>query len=164
MFPPVIYYSFDRYYLQYYNSFVRDCKIGQETRVFHHCNLYGATIGDECLISSFVEIQEGAILHNKVRVGSFSFICNGVEIMNEVFIGSHCCFINDRNPRSFSDKWKLEKTIIEDGVSIGSGSTIMCGITIGKNSFIGAHSLVTKNVPPNELWRGSPARFVKKMI
>lgn len=139
-----------------------DYKIGKGTQIYYFVNIIGkGTIGENCLIASYTEIQDSAVIGNSCRIGSHSFICKGVELGNSVFLGSHVKFINDRLPRAFNKNYKLEKIIVEDDVSIGSGCTIMCGITIGKGAVIGAHSFVNKNVPPGEIFAGSPAKYIR---
>ena len=122
-------------------------------------NLYGCSIGDNTMIGAFVEIQKGAKVGRNCKIESHSFICDGVDIGDNVFVGHGVMFINDRHPKC-SRNWTLEHTLIKNNVSIGSGATIMCGITIGEGALIGAGSVVTKNVPPGETWVGNPARKI----
>lgn len=148
-------------------SIVRDCKIGKRTKVHNFVNLYGCTIGSDCSIGSFVEIQEGVMIGSKVKIQSHAFLCDGVTIEDEAFIGHHVVFINDTHPRSTkTDKkvkgkadWKMERTIVKKRASIGSNATILGGITIGKNAMVGAGAVVTKNVPDNATVVGNPARI-----
>ena len=133
------------------------CKLGNSVRIYHAdlVNLYGCTIGDETHINSFVEIQKDVIIGKKCKISSHSFICEGVEIEDEVFIGHGVVFINDKYPTStnkegkmkIEEDWQLENTLVKEGASIGSNATIMGGITIGKNSLIGAGAVIMKDVP-----------------
>ena len=139
-------------------------KIGKNTKVWNFVNLYGCKIGDDCMIGSFVEIQRNVTIGNNVRINSHSFICEGVEVEDNVFIGHHVVFINDNYPQvdhrsaNVNRKWKLQKTKVEKGVSIGSNVTILGGVNIGKNSMIGAGAVVTRDVPENKVVVGNPAR------
>ena len=138
---------------------IKNSKIHKSVEIYYPdmVNIYGCKIGALSKVGPFVEIQEGVSIGKKCKISSHTFICEGVKISDEVFIGHSVIFINDRYPESVNKKgklkskrdWKLEKTLIEEGTSIGSGSIIMCGIKIGKNSIIGAGSLVLKNVPSN---------------
>ena len=149
----------------------KDVKLGENTRVHGFVNLYGCTIGDDCSIGTFVEIQKDVIVGNKVKIQSHSFICSGVKIEDEAFIGHGVMFINDRFPRSTDNQGKLkgaedwicEATIIEKRTAIGSNATILCGIKIGAGSIIGAGSVVTKDVPAGEVWAGNPAIKLKNV-
>lgn len=157
----------DKNYLQK----ISNCKIGKGTKIYDFVNLYGCTIGDESTVGTFVEIQKGVIIGNKVKIQSHSFLCEGVIVEDEAFIGHHVVFVNDRYPRSTnengllkSDKdWELQNTIIKKRASIGSNATILGGITIGENSIVGAGSVVTKNVPKNTIVAGNPARTIRKL-
>jgi acetyltransferase-like isoleucine patch superfamily enzyme len=146
-----------------------DVKLGQDVKVYAFVNLYGCEIGDESKIGTFVEIQRGAKIGKRVKVSSHTFICEGVEIEDEVFIGHSVCFINDRYPRSTNEDgtlqtgvdWKMETTRVKRRSSIGTGSTILCGITIGENAIVGAGSVVTHDVPDGAVVAGNPARFLR---
>jgi acetyltransferase-like isoleucine patch superfamily enzyme len=144
---------------------IRDCKIGKGTVLHNYINLYECTIGKDCMIGAFVEIQKGATIGDRVRVQSHSFICEGVTLEDDVFVGHHVVFINDNYPKSSlnnsvskSRKWKLLPVIIKNGASIGSNATILGGVTIGKNALVGAGAVVTKNVPDNTTVSGNPAK------
>lgn len=153
------------------NQIIRDCKIGINTKIYNFVNLYGCTIGKDCTVGSFVEIQKGVVIGNKVKIESHSFLCEGLTVEDEVFIGHSVAFINDNYPRSINKfgkikgkkDWKLLGTIIRKGASIGSNATILGGIEIGKNAMVGAGAVVTKNVPPRSIVAGSPASATGKI-
>jgi len=136
-----------------------DVIIGDFTGIWHPetSNIYGCTIGDYCNIGAMVEIRKTVVIGDGCKIQAFAFIPEGIEIGNNVFIGPHVCFTNDMYPRT-EGQWETYKTKIEDGVSIGANTTICPGITVGSNAMIGAGSVVTKDVPANELWYGNPAR------
>lgn len=153
-----------------YNRIADDVVLGRGVRLACYINAYGCTIGDETKVGAFVEIQKGAAIGARCKISSHSFICEGVTIEDEVFIGHGVMFINDKAPRatradgtlqSESD-WSVVPTRVARGASIGSGTTLLCGITIGAGALIGAGSVVTRDVPPGEVWCGNPARFLKK--
>lgn len=145
-------------------------KTGKNVIIRKFTNLYGCSIGDDTRIGTFVEIQKNVSIGKKCKIQSHSFICEGVEIKDEVFIGHGVVFCNDRHPRATNESgellsekdWVLEKTIVEKKASIGSNATILCGIKIGENSIVGAGSVVTKDIPANEIWVGNPAKYLKK--
>ena len=146
-----------------------DVKIGKGVRFSGFCNLYGCEIGDSCSIGPFVEIQKGVKIGRNVKVQSHTFICSGVTIGDEAFIGHGVMFINDKYPRSTTDEgrrqteedWECVQTVVERRASIGSNATILCGITIGESAVVGAGSVVTKNVQPRSVVAGNPARFIR---
>jgi acetyltransferase-like isoleucine patch superfamily enzyme len=148
-----------------------DVKLGRDVKIYAFVNLYGCEIGDESRIGTFVEIQRGAHIGKRVKVSSHSFICEGVTIEDEVFIGHGVMFINDKYPRSTNpdgslqteEDWSLVTTRVERRASIGSNATILCGVTIGEGSVIGAGSVVTKDVPANTVVAGNPARILRKI-
>src|ERR1700737_449995 len=148
-----------------------DVKLGRDVRIYGFVNLYGCEIGDETRIGAFVEIQKGAKIGARCKISSHTFICAGVTIEPEVFVGHGVIFINDRYPRATSvigrlktdTDWDCETTLIKCGASIGSGSTLLGGITVGENAIIGAGSVVTKDVPANTVVAGNPARILKKL-
>jgi UDP-2-acetamido-3-amino-2,3-dideoxy-glucuronate N-acetyltransferase len=141
-----------------------DVKLGSGV-ILHHpelVNLYGCEIGEGSAIGPFVEIQRGARVGRRCKVSSHSFLCDGVTLEDEVFIGHGVMFINDRYPRAHGE-WKLEKTLIQRGASIGSGSAILCGVTVGEGALVGAGAVVTKDVPAGAIVVGIPARRVRLM-
>lgn len=149
-----------------------DVKIGKRVKIYHKnlVNLYGCSIGDDTKIGTFVEIQAGAKIGSRCKISSHTFICEGVTIEDEVFIGHGVMFTNDRYPRAAidghlkeNDDWKLEKTIIKKGASVGSGAIILPGIIIGENAMVGAGCVVSKDVPSNSLIYGVPGKIIKKL-
>jgi acetyltransferase-like isoleucine patch superfamily enzyme len=151
-----------------------DVTLGRDTVIFHPdlVNLYGCTIGDECKIATFVEIQRGVVLGRRVKVEAFAFIPSGVTIEDGVFIGPHVCFTNDRYPSAVdaegellgaagSGDWDVVTTVVEAGASIGANATIICGVRIGARALVGAGAVVTRDVPPGALVVGNPARVVR---
>lgn len=145
-----------------------DVKLGTDVRMFAFVNLYGCEIGDRTKIGTFVEIQKGARVGCDCKISSHTFICEGVTIEDNVFIGHNVTFINDLYPRATKadgslqtdDDWDCIPTFIKKGASIGSSATLLCGITIGENALVGAGSVVTKDVPPNAVVAGNPARVL----
>jgi len=142
---------------------IKNVKLGPDVRIPHKklVNLYGCEIGEDTMIGAFVEIQKGARIGKNCKIESHSFICDGVTLENNVFIGHNVNFINDKHPDVWGDAWELIPTKVREGANIGTGSTIMCGIIIGEKALIGAGSVVTKDVPPGETWVGNPARKIK---
>ena len=146
-----------------------DVKLGKGVRIFGFTNLYGCEVGDDSKIGTFVEIQKGAKIGRRCKVSSHTFICEGVTIEDEVFIGHNVVFTNDLFPRATANgqlqtdaDWKCVPTLVKRGASIGSGAVLLCGITLGENSIVGAGSVVTKDVPANAIVAGNPARVMKK--
>jgi len=148
-----------------------DVRIGERTRIFAFTNLYGCTLGDDVKVGAFVEIQKGARIGNRCKISSHTFICEGVTIEDEVFIGHNVTFINDRFPRATAAggqlqteaDWTCVPTTIKRGASIGSSVTILCGVTVGEGAIVGAGSVVTKNVAPGMIVAGNPARVIRKL-
>jgi acetyltransferase-like isoleucine patch superfamily enzyme len=148
-----------------------DVKLGRNVRIFNFTNLYGCEIGDDVKIGTFVEIQKGAKIGNRCKISSHTFICEGVVLEDEVFVGHHVVFTNDRHPRATNEDgslqtdadWKCIPTLVKRRASIGSGAVLLCGIMVGENAMIGAGSVVTKDVPPNTIVAGNPARIVKSI-
>jgi acetyltransferase-like isoleucine patch superfamily enzyme len=147
-----------------------DVKLGTDVKVFGFVNLYGCEIGDGSKIGTFVEIQRGAKIGRKCKISSHSFICEGVTIEDEVFIGHGVMFTNDLYPKSTNadgslqtaTDWNCLKTLVKRRATIGSGVTLLCGITVGECSIVGAGSVVTKDVPPGATVAGNPARIIRK--
>jgi UDP-2-acetamido-3-amino-2,3-dideoxy-glucuronate N-acetyltransferase len=147
-------------------------KLGEGVRIFGFTNLYGCEIGDDSKIGTFVEIQKGAKIGRRCKISSHSFICEGVTLEDEVFIGHGVIFTNDLFPRATTangslqteSDWKCIPTLVKRGASIGSGATLLCGITIGERALVGAGSVVTKDVPADTIVAGNPARVIKSMI
>jgi acetyltransferase-like isoleucine patch superfamily enzyme len=147
-----------------------DVKLGRNVKLSKFINMYGCTIGDNVKIGAFVEIQKNAFVGNNCKISSHTFICEGVTIEDDVFVGHSVAFINDIYPRATADgrlqtesDWKVEKTLVKRGASIGSGATILAKVTIGENAIIGAGSVVTKNVPANTIVAGNPARVLRPL-
>ena len=148
-----------------------DVKLGKGVKLSKFINLYGCEIGDETKIGAFVEIQRNARVGRRCKISSHTFICEGVEIHDNVFIGHGVMFINDLYPRATTKEgelkteadWKVEKTVVKNGVSIGSGATVLSNVTIGDNSIVGAGSVVTRDVPANVIVAGNPARVLRSL-
>ncbi len=146
-----------------------DVKLGRDVAIYNFVNLYGCEIGDETKIGSFVEIQKGVRIGCRCKISSHTFICEGVIVEDEVFIGHGVCFINDRYPHATTSDglvqreadWTLQRTLVRRGASIGTGVTILGGIQIGERAMIGAGALVTKDVPANAIIAGNPARLLR---
>ena len=146
-------------------------KLGQRVVLNAFTNLYGCEIGDDTRIGTFVEVQKGAKIGSRCKISSHSFICEGVTIEDEVFVGHNVTFTNDLLPRATRPDgspqtdadWKCVPTLIKRGASIGSSATIVCGVTIGERAMVGAGAVVTKDVPANTLVAGNPARVLRKL-
>lgn len=146
-----------------------DVKLGRDVRIVGFVNLYGCEIGDETKIGTFVEVQKGVKIGARCKISSHTFICEGVVIEPEVFIGHGVTFINDRYPRATTASgqlqteadWICQTTVVKKGASIGSGATVLGGVTIGENAIVGAGSVVTKNVPANATVAGNPAKVLR---
>ena len=148
-----------------YSLINENVKIGKRSRVWNFCKLYGCQIGTNTEVGSYCEIKNNAKIGDNCIIKSYVSIASGTQIKDYVFIGPRVIFLNDKIPSVkavLEDSWNLEEIIIEDEVTIGGGAIILPGLRIGKNSFIGAGSIVTKNIPPNEIWLGNPARFLQK--
>src|ERR1035437_7085862 len=151
------------------NCISSDVKLGENVQLSNFINLYGCEIGSETKIGAFVEIQKNAVVGKRCKISSHTFICEGVLIEDNVFIGHGVTFINDSYPRATTLEgnlqteadWKIERTVIKKGASIGSGTTILCNTNIGENAIVGAGSVVTKDVPPNAIVAGNPARVLR---
>jgi acetyltransferase-like isoleucine patch superfamily enzyme len=152
-----------------------DVKLGQDVKLSKFINLYGCEIGDETKVGAFVEIQKNATVGKRCKISSHTFICEGVTIEDNVFIGHGVMFINDSYPRATAASgnlqteadWKVERTVVKKGASIGSGATILSNLSIGENAIVGAGSVVTKDVPANSIVVGNPAkvlRFIEQTV
>jgi acetyltransferase-like isoleucine patch superfamily enzyme len=148
-----------------------DVKLGTNVKLSKFINLYGCEIGDNTKIGAFVEIQKRAKIGKNCKISSHTFICEGVTIEDGAFIGHSVTFINDSYPRATAldgrlqseDDWQVERTLVKKGASIGSGATILSNVVIGEHSIVGAGSVVTKNVPPNTIVAGNPARVLRQI-
>jgi acetyltransferase-like isoleucine patch superfamily enzyme len=145
-----------------------DVRLGKNVKLSKFINLYGCSVGDNTKIGAFVEIQKNATIGNNCKISSHSFVCEGVTIEDDVFIGHGVMFINDSYPRATANgqlqteaDWSVERTLIKKGASIGSGATILANVTVGENALIGAGSVVTKDVPANAVVAGNPARIFR---
>jgi len=147
-----------------------DVKLGDNVKIHAFVNLYGCSIDDNTKIGAFVEIQKGVLIGKNCKISSHTFICEGVTIQDNVFVGHNVTFINDFLPRATNidgslqtdEDWSVIPTIVETDASIGSSATILCGVKIGAGALVGAGSVVTKNIPSNEIWAGNPAKFIRK--
>jgi len=143
-----------------------DVKLGKDVKLSTFINLYGCEIGDETKIGAFVEIQKNATIGKRCKISSHTFVCEGVSIEDNVFVGHGVTFINDVYPRATTEDgdlqtqadWKVEPTVVKKGASIGSGATILCNVTIGERAIVGAGAVVTRDVPPGAIVAGNPAR------
>jgi acetyltransferase-like isoleucine patch superfamily enzyme len=144
-------------------AIVENADIGENTVIRDFVNIFGCKIGSDCKIAAFVEIQKDVKIGNKCAIEAFSFIPTGVTIEDEVFIGPHVCFTNDKKPRAVNPGWKVIPTVVRKGASIGAGSVILCGITIGEKAVVAAGSVVTDDVPANTMVMGNPAKHIKKI-
>jgi acetyltransferase-like isoleucine patch superfamily enzyme len=146
-----------------------DVKLGERVKIFSFTNLYGCTLGDDTKVGAFVEIQKGVTIGRRCKISSHTFVCEGVTIEDDVFVGHNVTFINDRFPRATNvagtlqteSDWVCIPTRVKKGASIGSSVTLLCGVTVGENAMIGAGSVVTRDVPDNAVVAGNPARPVR---
>jgi len=153
-----------------FSSIAPDVVLGKDVQIFRFVNLYGCRIGDGTRIGTFVEIQRNAVVGQRCKISSHTFICEGVTIEDECFIGHNVVFINDRFPAAVNadgslqsgTDWQVVTTRVHRRASIGSGAVILCGIVIGEGAVVGAGSVVTKDVPPHSVVAGNPARVLRK--
>ena len=146
-----------------------DVELGRDVKIYAFVNLYGCRVGDETRIGTFVEIQKGVVIGARCKISSHTFICEGVRVEDEVFVGHGVMFINDRLPRATradgapqtEADWKLERTVVRRGASIGSNATILCGVEIGERAVVGAGAVVTRSVPAGAVVAGNPAREIR---
>jgi acetyltransferase-like isoleucine patch superfamily enzyme len=154
-----------------YVQIAPNVKLGRNVRLFGFANLYGCELGDDVKVGPFVEIQKGVKIGNRCKISSHSFLCEGVVLEDDVFIGHNVTFTNDRFPRATNGNgqlqteadWDCLPTLVKRGASIGSGVTLLCGITIGENALIGAGSVVTRDVPPDTVVAGNPAKAIRSL-
>ena len=157
--------------LNEYLSISPDVKLGRDVKLAKFINLYGCEIGDETKIGTFVEIQKNATVGRRCKISSHTFVCEGVTIEDQVFIGHGVTFVNDRFPRAATatgelqteKDWKVEPTLVKQGASIGSGATILSNVVIGEHAIVGAGSVVTRDVPPHTIVAGNPARPLRRL-
>jgi UDP-2-acetamido-3-amino-2,3-dideoxy-glucuronate N-acetyltransferase len=148
-----------------------DVKLGKNVKIYDFTNLYGCEIGDDSKIGTFVEIQKGARIGRRCKVSSHTFICEGVTIEDDVFVGHNVTFINDRYPRATNaagslqteTDWECIPTVVKSGASIGSGATLLCGVTVGEGAIVGAGCVVTKDVPARTVVAGNPGRILRTL-
>jgi|TARA_B100001971_G_C18231716_1_gene564363 acetyltransferase-like isoleucine patch superfamily enzyme len=153
------------------NQLIKDVKLGKNVQIYAFVNIYGCEIGDNTKIGSYVEIRDDVKIGKNCKIQAFAFIPQGVTIEDNVFIGPHACFTNDKYPRATSGgklkekgkDWFVEKTVVKKGASIGTSAIILCGVTIGENSIVGAGAVVTKDLPDNVIAAGNPAKIIGKV-
>ena len=151
-------------------SIAPDVRLGRDVKIYKFVNLYGCEVGDDSKIGAFVEVQKNARIGRNCKISSHTFICEGVLIEDDVFIGHNVTFINDKYPRATANgslqteaDWAVRPTVVKKGASIGSGATILSDVTIGENAIVGAGSVVTRDVPPNAIVTGNPARLLRSL-
>ncbi len=155
-----------------YCSIAPDVKLGKNVKLSKFINLYGCEIGEETKVGAFVEIQKNARVGRRCKISSHTFICEGVTIEDNVFVGHGVTFINDSYPRATTEDgnlqtekdWRVEATLVRRGASIGSGSTVLSNVVIGENSIVGAGSVVTRDVPANVIVAGNPAKVLRQIV
>ena len=161
----------DRVSVDPYLAITPDVKLGKDVRLSKFINLYGCSVGDETKIGAFVEIQKNASIGSRCKISSHTFVCEGVTIEDEVFVGHSVTFVNDSYPRATvaggglqtQADWKVETTLVKRGASIGSGATILSNLVIGERAIVGAGSVVTRDVPPNTIVAGNPAKVLRRI-
>jgi acetyltransferase-like isoleucine patch superfamily enzyme len=148
-----------------------DVKLGKDVKLSTFINLYGCEIGDETKIGAFVEIQKNAIIGKRCKISSHTFICEGVTIEDNVFVGHGVMFVNDMYPRATAtggalqteQDWRVERTLVKKGASLGTGVTVLANVTIGEDAIVGAGAIVTRDVPPGTIVAGNPARVLRRV-
>jgi acetyltransferase-like isoleucine patch superfamily enzyme len=158
--------------MDHYLSIAPDVKLGRGVKLAKFINLYGCEIGEETKIGAFVEVQKNATIGKHCKISSHTFVCEGVTIEDNVFIGHGVTFINDSYPRATTpagdlqteQDWHVEQTLVKKGASIGSGTTVLSNVVIGENAIVGAGSTVTRDVEPNTVVAGNPARFLRSLV
>lgn len=156
---------------EFFKKISPDVQLGENVKIASFVNLYGCQVGDNTKIGTFVEVQKGAKIGKNCKIQSHTFICEGVTVEDDVFVGHNVTFINDKYPRSVTPggkmqtekDWKVTSTLVKKGASIGSSATIMCGVTIGENALVGAGSVVLEDVPRDTIVAGCPAKILKKI-
>jgi UDP-2-acetamido-3-amino-2,3-dideoxy-glucuronate N-acetyltransferase len=154
-----------------FTKIASDVKLGRNVRIYEFVNLYGCEIGDDTKIGTFVEIQKGVRVGRRCKISSHTFICEGVMIEDDVFVGHNVTFINDRYPRATTatgglqteKDWVCIPTVVKRGASVGSGATLLCGVTVGEGALIGAGCVVTRDVPPGAVVAGNPGRILRTL-
>lgn len=154
-----------------FKCIAQDVVLGINVKVFQFTNLYGCTVGDNSKVGAFVEIQKNATIGRNCKISSHSFICEGVTIEDNVFVGHGVKFINDKYPRATNEggslqtesDWQVETTLVKKGASLGTGTVVLSGVTIGENSIVGAGSVVTRDIPDNVIAAGNPARVIREI-
>ncbi|KPK78220.1 MAG: acetyltransferase [Phycisphaerae bacterium SM23_30] len=149
-----------------------DVQLGEGVKIFNFVNMYGCRVGDNTKIGTFVEIQKGAKIGRNCKISSHTFICEGVTIEDNMFVGHNVTFINDKYKRATAanselqaeDNWECVPTLVKKGASIGSSVSLLCGVTVGENAIVGAGSVVTKDIAPNTIVAGNPAKVLRKVV
>jgi len=142
---------------------IENAEIGENTIIRDFVNIHGCKIGRDCKIATFVEIQKGVTIGDRCKIEPFAFLPTGVTLEDDVFVGQHVAFMNDKTPKAYDPSWTPIPTVVKKGASIGAGAVIICGVKIGKGALVGAGSVVTKDVPANTVVVGNPAKALRKV-